>query len=225
MWIFQTLSHCFIQFRQKASQSLISRKGLFLSGTIVLGLLSIILAISFNIIQKISEQDTLTTLGILRSTRAFDNINVEILHLIIFLNSNDRHNADLLGEQLNILDSRFRVLVRQQSLNSLPPNLRQRAVLLIEDWNELLPAIQSLKTESLKARNTEQINLIVQRLNHIHTDLTDLILQNQNLRFQQYEIISRDRQSMVSLFTEVFLLFLIIIGIISCRSRINSEVK
>ena len=59
----------------------------------------------------------------------------------------------------------------------------------------------------------EQINLIVQRLNHIHTDLTDLILQNQNLRFQQYEIISRDRQSMVSLFTEVFLLFLIIIGI------------
>jgi|GEM_PF-3832962 len=208
MWTLKIISDRFIDFRQKASQQLISRKGLILAGTIVMILLSMIVSISFTLIQQLSKQDDLTTLGILRSTRAFDNINVEILHLIILLNSPDRNNFYLLKQQLNVLDSRFTVLIRQQSLDSLPTDLKLRALHVINDWNTVLPMI-----ENPKNKNSDQINSIIKILDHIHKNLTDLILQNQNLRFQQYEIISNSRENMVHLFTQIFLLFLAIIAL------------
>jgi diguanylate cyclase (GGDEF)-like protein len=207
MWTLNIISTYFIEFRKKASQGLISRKGLICVGTLIITLLLVIFSISINLVQQLSKQDDLTTLGILRSTRAFDNINIEILHLIIFLHTSDRNNPELLEQQLNVLDSRFIILERQKSLDTLPVNLRQNAVDLIQEWHELLPVI---KRSEIK--NEKQVDFILKILNDIHENLTDLILQNQNLRFQQYEIISNSRQNMVHLFIRVFVLFLLIIA-------------
>jgi diguanylate cyclase (GGDEF)-like protein len=155
-----------------------------------------------------SEQDDLTTLGILRSTRAFDNINIEILHLIILLNSPNRDNPNLLEEQLNVLESHFTIVVRQKCLDSLPKELRLRALDLIIEWNNLFPLIKKLRSQQFS-----QVDFVLRRLHSIHRRLTDLILQNQHLRFQQYEIISDARRHIIRLFIQVFFLFLMIIGL------------
>mgnify|MGYP003337369010 CR=1 FL=1 len=112
MFTLELIVKYLIKFRNQVSQKLISRNGLIVVGATVMTLLLVIFAISLNLIRQMYRQDDLATLGILQSTRALDNINIEILHLVILLNSHEDYNSHDLKNQLDVLESRFTVLIK-----------------------------------------------------------------------------------------------------------------
>ncbi len=202
--------------------------------TVALSLVAGIATTGVNLVNQIRRQDALLTSGLNLSSHSLDQLHREILRLSIVIESQAVPKSfDSIDFQMDLVESRIRIIQQHHVAADLSPELRQKMALMVSQWYAVRDRLNQWRQElsnpeanpkaspeSSQESKQESRQKIIQDLNQLEVGINDgkrVLLHQHNAQYSALVAARSNSLKLLAIVSILLLFFLLLVAYLTLQ--------